>query len=146
VNIFVLYLNDMRSPKIEIVEPVAASNDRAALVAWMEGELHRNEAGVIEAWSDTSGEETGHHNTRKWGKSFKKGGPLEWYNKPWEGTQADDPEKKYSVLYGHGRVGIHEIIPLDAAVQREMEQIETNLRDQYEALRGLHQPGGPIQF
>jgi len=56
----------MRSPKVEMLEPVAKAETREELVSF----LAREEA--PESWRDG-----------RWGKSFKKGSVLEWYNKPY---------------------------------------------------------------
>lgn len=61
---YVLALNDMRSSNIENLTAVQFFTDRDAAVAWYEEQL--NPDGY---WKD------GH-----WGKVFRAGGPLEWYN------------------------------------------------------------------
>jgi hypothetical protein len=65
---WILYLNDMRSAKFEYLEPVVRAETKEALKAF----LARNE---VESYVD---EQWG----KKWGKSYRKGGPLEWFNHP----------------------------------------------------------------
>lgn len=64
---YVLVLNDMRSPKIEMEEPVLLADSAEAITATMES--------LREQWRDG-----------QWGKSFRKGSVLEWYNPPYGGT------------------------------------------------------------
>ena len=59
---WVLLMNDMRSSNIENYSPVCCAATREELVAFYESQK-------IDPYSDG-----------KWGKSFKQGGPLEWYN------------------------------------------------------------------
>ena len=61
---WVLKLNDMRFPKIEMFETVAKAERPEKLQAWM----------VLEKVAD--------YRDGQWGKAFRKGGPLEWYNEP----------------------------------------------------------------
>lgn len=67
VKVWILQLNNMRDPKIEISRIVAISDSREKLENWYNEQK-------TEAWTDES--EPG----KKWGKSFKKGSELEWYN------------------------------------------------------------------
>ena len=61
MTVYVLMLNDMREPNIENLTAVAASEDRQELV-----DLHEANR---DPWMDG-----------KWGKTFTKDSPLEWYN------------------------------------------------------------------
>ena len=61
---WVLQLNDMRSSKIEILNSVARAKTKEELEAFIERES-------VETYRD-----------ERWGKTFKKDGPLEWYNRP----------------------------------------------------------------
>ena len=61
---FVLQLNDMRASQVEILTPVARVETREEL----EKCLKDNE---VEPYRDG-----------RWGKDYRQGGPLEWYNKP----------------------------------------------------------------
>lgn len=61
---YILRLNDMRTPKIEMYEVVAKSEDPEKLEQWMLSEK-------VEPYREDN-----------WGKVFRKGGPLEWYNAP----------------------------------------------------------------
>lgn len=62
---WILVLNDMRSSNVEIIGPVARAETREALEAFVERER-------VEGYRDG-----------KWGKTFRKDGPLEWFNPPW---------------------------------------------------------------
>lgn len=59
---WVLFMNDMRSSNIEYNQPVCSAATKEALI-----EFYRKE--MVESYSDG-----------QWGKSFRKGGPLEWFN------------------------------------------------------------------
>lgn len=60
---FVLILNDMCCPKAELGDkPVMRADNREALVVAFNSER-------VERYQDG-----------RWGKSFRKGGPFEWYN------------------------------------------------------------------
>lgn len=61
---FVLKMNLMRG-RTEEVHPVARAETREGLVALMERER-------VPVYSDG-----------QWRKSFRQGGPFEWYNPPW---------------------------------------------------------------
>jgi hypothetical protein len=61
---WILVLNDMRSPKIEMMTEVARGSTQESLLRLLESER-------VESYSDGP-----------WGKSFRKGGPLEWCNPP----------------------------------------------------------------
>ena len=62
---FVLILNDMRSSQIEIVNPRFRADTREELQQFLDREK-------VEKYT------TDNH----WGKSYRQGGPLEWYNEP----------------------------------------------------------------
>ena len=69
---FVLFLNDMRSSKCESCESVAKADSREELDALLARER-------VEGYRDGT-----------WAKSFRRGGPLEWYNEPlfdWHGVR-----------------------------------------------------------
>lgn len=61
---YVLVLNDMRMSQIEQTMPVARAATREALEALLQRES-------VPPWRDG-----------QWGKSFRQGGPLEWFNPP----------------------------------------------------------------
>jgi len=61
---WILRLNDMRSPKAEMYEVVAKSEDNNKLEQWLQCEK-------VEPYQEDN-----------WRKVFRKGGPLEWYNWP----------------------------------------------------------------
>ena len=72
--VFVLRLNNMREAKCEVLTAVCRAESREALEAYVRSEMAESQ------YVD------GH-----WHKTFKAGGPLEWYNPPamhWE--VADD--------------------------------------------------------
>jgi len=64
-GMFVLCLNDMRGPKVEVLSPVCCAESAEELVRLMEREKS-------EPYDDG-----------RWRKAFRKGGPLEWYNRPY---------------------------------------------------------------
>jgi hypothetical protein len=80
---WVLMLNDMRASQVEILHPVCRAESREALEAFLERE-------------SVAGYQDG-----QWGKAFRQGGPLEWYNPPWMpeesflymGTEDDHAER-----------------------------------------------------
>lgn len=61
---WILRLNDMRSPKIEYMTEICRANTKEELVQFLESE--RVECYTIDHWV----------------KEFRRGGPLEWYNPP----------------------------------------------------------------
>ena len=63
---WILFLNDMRMSQIEMSEAVARAESKEVLKAFVEGER-------VEPYRDG-----------QWGKCFRQGGPLEWYNDPWD--------------------------------------------------------------
>jgi len=67
---YVLQLNNMRDSNIEILQPVARANTEEELQAFLDREK------VDVYFEQNSG--------IKWRKSFRKGGPLEWFNPPFE--------------------------------------------------------------
>ena len=62
---FVLILNDMRSSQIEIVNPRFRAETKRELEAFLESE-------EVEKYTTDN----------RWAKSYRQGGPLEWYNHP----------------------------------------------------------------
>ena len=67
-KVYKLLLNDMRSPKIEILDIAAVSDDGQKLQNWHDSLL-------VECYYEEKGLSGG-----RWGKQFQKGSPLEWYN------------------------------------------------------------------
>lgn len=63
---WILMLNDMRSPKIEYSELAIVAGSREEIEAILKRES-------VEPYRDD-----------RWGKTFRKGGPLEWFNRPSE--------------------------------------------------------------
>lgn len=87
---FVLIMNDMREPNVENVRAVKVAENRQELVDFYFGELSES------------------YNDGKWGKAFKKGGPLEWYNPVGDIVKIG--------LFGDG---IHEV-PKDISAEKAM--------------------------
>lgn len=63
---WILCLNDMRAPQVEILRPVCRAETREQLDDFIERER-------VASYSD------GH-----WNKNYRRGGPLEWFNPPWD--------------------------------------------------------------
>jgi hypothetical protein len=57
-------LNNMQAPQIQILTPVARGESRESLIAFLKKEK-------VEPYTDEN-----------WQKTYRKGGPLEWYNPP----------------------------------------------------------------
>ena len=79
VKLYALVLNPMQAPKIEYGEVVAVSLDYDRLVEWY------NSQKAPEMWRDG-----------RFGKTFAKGSPLEWYNSA-NSLEPDDTQP-----FGHG--------------------------------------------
>lgn len=77
-TIWVLCLNDMRSPNFEKLQPVIWSDDVGALKALLDRE---RVTPYLENYVNGYGE------SLTWGKSFRRGGPLEWCNPPGRDTR-----------------------------------------------------------
>jgi len=61
---WILQINDMRTPKIEMVRPVAYAETEQQIIDYLKSqEVEPYREGV-------------------WGKCYQKDGPLEWYNPP----------------------------------------------------------------
>jgi hypothetical protein len=69
---WILILNDMRSAKSEHLKPAARGATREALERLLLSEK-------VEPYREPGHNLYGEVN---WGKSFRKGGPLEWFNAP----------------------------------------------------------------
>jgi hypothetical protein len=67
---WILNLNDMRFPHIEELTFVCWANSIEELKEFVNQE-------TVEYYRDD-----------KWGKTFRKFGPLEWYNRPWENDES----------------------------------------------------------
>lgn len=70
--VWVLYLNDMRDSHIEDFEPVLRASSREELEAVLLREK-------VEPYSEPG---FGRYGETNWAKSYRKGGPLEWFNPP----------------------------------------------------------------
>lgn len=84
-----LRLNDMRSSKIEYSEVVCWAETEQELADLLEREK-------VEGYDDG-----------KWGKSFRQGGPLEWYNQPFDGMgqgvfPLEDPRNEIPNIHSLG--------------------------------------------
>lgn len=62
---WLLLLNDMRAPKIEMLDAVGRAETKEELVAFLDREK-------VETYRDG-----------QWAKCYRAGGPLEWKNAPW---------------------------------------------------------------
>ena len=101
--LYVLKLNDMRWPKFEMSNAIAKSENRDDLVEFLERER-------VELYKE---EVEG----RRWAKSFRKGGPLEWFNPP----TAPDYSGSNSMH------GIVEYMSLDDVLRHTREEYEAVL-------------------
>ncbi len=79
---FLLIMNDMRSPKIEIPTIVAKARLAETIVAHLTAHY--------EPWTDG-----------QWGKVFRKGSPYEWFNRYW-GFSSSLPVAFWDTDFGHG--------------------------------------------
>jgi hypothetical protein len=90
--VWILFLNPMQG-RAENMEAVARASSREALVRLLESER-------VEPYTESTDMPAQSPNTHDtpwamqcnpttWHKSFRKGGPLEWYNPPMEGV--DEP-------------------------------------------------------
>ena len=79
---WVLLLNDMRTDHFENLQPVCQASSHEELEALVERE-------TVSTYKDDKGNGDGSW----WGKTFRKGGPLEWCNQPsWD-------DKSYQQVY-----------------------------------------------
>jgi hypothetical protein len=69
---WLLLLNRMTDEKVEYLTPVAVAESREALEAFV------------------ASERVPYYQTDNWGKEFRQGGPLEWFNPP-----MFDPERSF---------------------------------------------------
>ena len=76
-NMYILVLNDMRCPKFEDLGPVCRAETREELEAFLAQQ-------TVTTYRDPKVPGGDIDQVGWWGKSFKKGGPLEWYNTAWE--------------------------------------------------------------
>ena len=75
-SMWLLRLNDMRSSKIENLQNVCVAESKEELESFLKSQ-------EAEPYNDT-GSNSIHGNSYTYRKSYKKGGPLEWYNKPYD--------------------------------------------------------------
>lgn len=69
--IYILWLNDMRASKVEHLEPVCWAETREGIDDLLTREK-------VEQYSDPMA------GGGFWGKGYRKGGPLEWFNPPFD--------------------------------------------------------------
>jgi hypothetical protein len=84
---FVLLLNDMRSGRIEDLTPVARAETKEELLALLEREKveeYTDEGDHVNSEDHSFGISRSVSTGYRYGKTYRKGGPLEWYNPPWE--------------------------------------------------------------
>ncbi len=67
----ILFLNDMRHTHFDDLTPVAWADSLESLKKFVDGQR-------VPTYKDTPG---------RWTKTFKVGGPLEWYNPPYDEEQ-----------------------------------------------------------
>jgi hypothetical protein len=76
---YVLVANDMRSSNFEMVEVVCWAETEQELRDFLDAEK-------VETYTESSGitrpNPVGVNLPRKWCKTFRQGGPLEWFNDP----------------------------------------------------------------
>jgi hypothetical protein len=84
--VWILYLNDMRMPHFEDLRPVVRADSMNELYALIDREKvapYSDVSGLPEFSEETEPSISDYRcNSREWGKVFRKGGPLEWYNPP----------------------------------------------------------------
>jgi glucose dehydrogenase len=84
----VLLLNDMRSSHVEDLQPVARAETREALISFMQREevepYTTVDNHVIHHTTDSQAGTSDYIHGYKFRKTFRHGGPLEWYNKPYD--------------------------------------------------------------
>ncbi len=103
---WILYLNDMRFPKIEMTIAVARAKTREALVAFLDHER-------VESYREER--DDGLH----WGKVHRKGGPLEWFNRPYD-YQLEEGEVLVDMDAAMPTIReIHNLTPADEAEIRK---------------------------
>lgn len=95
---WLLCLNNMQAPKSEILAPVARGESREALVNFLKQEK-------VEGYQDGN-----------WGKTYRKGGPLEWYNPPY-----GNPEKHFIRV---GTLEEHKAVVLKRVEEQYNELLE----------------------
>lgn len=98
---FVLFLNDMRFPHVETTVPAFRADHPRELVAFLEGE------------------KVDHYWDGQWGKTHRQGGPLEWFNPPFEGDLVPGP----SCVIGRFDSGEYDHLPkVSGAILVEAEE------------------------
>lgn len=84
---FILLLNNMKSAKIEYSDEVCWAETREALVEFMRRES-------VSTYEDE-------HYGKCFSKTFRKGGPLEWYNRPFESLNQGIVEVTVEKMMNH---------------------------------------------
>ncbi len=119
---WLLFLNDMRFSKIEQVVAVCKAATKEELKAFIARETVAPYSDPVES----PREDTAYACFPKhWGKSFRKGGPLEWYNPP-----SDNPDYER----GHFRYmrDVEEVVK--EQVEAATKQIASQIRQHYSDL------------
>jgi hypothetical protein len=85
--VWVLFLNDMRSAHSEDLQPVARAATREELEAFVEREralsVYTEPTGLPPTSPETELSDYEYRvNSQRWHKTFRAGGPLEWFNPP----------------------------------------------------------------
>jgi hypothetical protein len=85
--VWILFLNDMRMAHSEDTTPVARADTKEELEALMvreKVEPYTDPSGLPPTSPETEPSASSYRcNSQTWHKSYRKGGPLEWYNPPW---------------------------------------------------------------
>ena len=91
-DVWVLSLNDMRGSHFEVWTPMAYAESREALLRFLERErveVYVESTGMpaTSPATDPTSSFDYQCNPTRWSKSHRKGGPLEWYNRPFPGNE-----------------------------------------------------------
>lgn len=79
---WVLLLNDMRSSKFELLQPVFRAESKEALKAYVESQKVPEYKTPMVRFADGPKGIGSEKVTHSFSKGFKAGGPLEWFNAP----------------------------------------------------------------
>lgn len=114
---FVLIANDMRASQVEIGYPVVRAETAQELLDFLVAER-------VESYSDG-----------QWGKTFRAGGPLEWYNDPFNGIDSPLPDARGSMMvHRHGIVCVG---TLEERIILAKENIVLQVTAQWEGILAL---------
>lgn len=79
-EIWILMLNDMRTAHFEVLSIVCWAGSKKELQDLVDKE-------TVELYADGEGDAPNSHD-KKWHKTFRKNGPLEWCNRPHSGEDS----------------------------------------------------------